>query len=419
MPFVVLVQAGHELPLEPGIDGRGAAGEVELNVAIRDALVTRLRADARFVAIPSPGNLPGGIAVDAALFLHCDGATPAARGFSFGYPVAATAHQALAELIADEFERVPGHPQRRNDNTTRDAAAYYGFRRVNAAAMCLVEHGFVTNATEHAWLQANVAALAEAEYRALCRHFALDQGADFVTTASGLNLRAAPAADATVLTVLERGTPVRVVGPGDGGFRELQVPATGVVGFAASRFLTPAAASPITSDTLLIGGPRATGEQIAARFRTVGHFATNGYGGNAVETIVGYYLEVADEVHVDPLLALAQMALETDYLGSDRAARPECNPAGIGVTQHGQPGVVFGSWKTASRAHVGRLLAYALPAGTGTPEQQSLIAVALGFRPLPDQLRGVAPRLGGLAGTWATAPNYAEAIARVAETMRA
>src|SRR6185503_13084760 len=119
MAIVVLVQAGHELPLEPGISGRGAAGEVELTVAIRDALVARLRADARFEAIPSPGNLPDGIAADAALFLHCDGASSTARGFSFGYPTATATHKVLADLIADEFERLPGHPVRRVDNTTR------------------------------------------------------------------------------------------------------------------------------------------------------------------------------------------------------------------------------------------------------------------------------------------------------------
>src|SRR5262249_37088210 len=160
-----------------------------------------------------------------------------------------------------EFERVPGHPQRRDDNTTRDAAGYYGFRRVKATAMCLVEHGFVTNATEHAWLQANVAALAEAEYRALCRHFGLTEGDaadDLVTPASGLNWRGGPSTGAAVLSVLEKGTPVRVVGADDGSFRRLQVPATGLVGFAAAKFLAPSPPGPVTPNTFLIGGPRST-----------------------------------------------------------------------------------------------------------------------------------------------------------------
>jgi hypothetical protein len=38
MSLRVLVQAGHLAPREPGISGLGAAGEVELNTAIRDAL---------------------------------------------------------------------------------------------------------------------------------------------------------------------------------------------------------------------------------------------------------------------------------------------------------------------------------------------------------------------------------------------
>src|SRR5262249_55393050 len=150
-----------------------------------------------------------------------------------------------------------------------------------------------------------------------------DAAEDLVTTASGLNLRGGPSTGAAVLSVLEKGTPVRVVGADDGSFRRLQVPATGLVGFAAAKFLAPSPPGPVTPNTFLIGGPRSTGERIAARFKAAGKFAANGYGENAIDTIVGYYLEAAAASHLDPLLALAQMALETDFLGSDRAGRPE------------------------------------------------------------------------------------------------
>ena len=50
---------------------------------------------------------------------------------------------------------------------------------------------------------------------------------------------------------------------------------------------------------------------------------------------------------------------------------------------------------------------------------RSLIAVALSFRPLPDDLHG-RRGLGGLAGKWARADDArALALAPVAETMRA
>ena len=37
---------------------------------------------------------------------------------------------------------------------------------------------------------------------------------------------------------------------------------------------------------------------------------------------------------------------------------------------------------------------------------------------LPDSLRGVAPSLSGLAGTWARDPAYARKIARIASDIR-
>jgi hypothetical protein len=185
MSLRVLVQAGHLAPLEPGIDGLGAGGEVELNKEIRDALVELLRHDDRFDPIPAPGNLPDGIHVDAALFLHCDGATPSARGFSFGFP-SGEKHKALAHRIRDEFMKLPaGHPPGdRADNGTDDASRYYGFThgRVHTDAMCLIEHGFVSNPTEHKWMRAHVDDLAHAEYVGLCRHFGLQPRDDRTPT---------------------------------------------------------------------------------------------------------------------------------------------------------------------------------------------------------------------------------------------
>jgi hypothetical protein len=176
MSLRVLVQAGHLLPLEPTINGLGAKGEVELNTKIRDALVTLLNHDSRFDGIPAPGNLPDGIHVDAALFLHCDGGPAAARDFRFRFPERGE-HKTTAGRVRSEFLKLPeGHPPgNRPDNNTPDEHHYYGFNhgRVLTDSMCLVEHGFVSNPTEHAWLKAHVGDLARAEYVALCHHFAI------------------------------------------------------------------------------------------------------------------------------------------------------------------------------------------------------------------------------------------------------
>ena len=165
----VLVQAGHLAPREPGIGGLGATGEVQLVKRIRDRLMKLLEKDGRFDGIPVPGDIPDGISVDAALYLHADGFNdPTVGGFSFGFPVT-SGNKKLVALIEDEFLKLPGHPQRRADNGTSDAAQYYAYKRVTTKHEALVEHGFVSNPAEHTWLKDNAGNLAQAEYKAICK----------------------------------------------------------------------------------------------------------------------------------------------------------------------------------------------------------------------------------------------------------
>jgi hypothetical protein len=116
---------------------------------------------------------------------------------------------------------------------------------------------------------------------------------------------------------------------------------------------------------------------------------------------------------------VAQMSEETGHLTSDWSQRPRRNFAGIGVTGAPGVGLSFPDLKTAVRAHTGRLLAYSLPLGAGNQDQKQLIKEALSFRDLPDRLRGAAPTLKGLTGTWAHDPEYADKVARVANDIRA
>jgi hypothetical protein len=152
--------------------------------------------------------------------------------------------------------------------------------------------------------------------------------------------------------------------------------------------------------------------------------------------IIPAYIAQCAAVGLDAAIVLAQLIHETGNLASWWAARPRRNPAGIGVTgrtQGAQPptgiwqqrngwwveGIAFASWKDdAIPAHIGRLLAYALPAGQGTPAQQQLIAQALAIRPLPAAFRGAATRLQGLNGRWAW-PGlfYAQKLAALANTL--
>jgi hypothetical protein len=178
----------------------------------------------------------------------------------------------------------------------------------------------------------------------------------------------------------------------------------------------PAGHAPVTPDSPLLApasAPSARAEQyLLARQH-------GGYSGDDVTKIVGLYYTTATAVGLDPLLVIAQMAEETSHLTSFWSQRPRRNFAGIGVT--GQPGVglSFPDLKTAVHAHTGRLLAYALPSGTGSPAQNQLIDEALAARPLPPQLRGAATTLKGLAGTWAQDPQYAVKLAGVANDIDA
>jgi len=171
------------------------------------------------------------------------------------------------------------------------------------------------------------------------------------------------------------------------------------------------------------------------------------YDPAGIATIITAYHKQATRLGLDWMLAVAQMVHETGYLTSFWSQRPQRNPAGIGVTgefqthapadrvgwayntqrKRWEKGISFPSWADhAIPAHLGRLLAYALKEGEGSPDQQAAIANALRVRPLPAAFRGVAPTLAGLVGTWANPGwsfvngkrvTYAEKIAEIANAL--
>jgi hypothetical protein len=130
-------------------------------------------------------------------------------------------------------------------------------------------------------------------------------------------------------------------------------------------------------------------------------------------------MQVCATAGVDPLIAVAQMCHETGNLTSWWAARPRRNPAGIGVTGEPGAGLSFPTWaRHAIPAHVGRLVAYATDPANRTPEQATLVKIAISYRALPSRLWGSAPTLAGLTGTWATDPDYTEKVAAWAERLK-
>ncbi|MGQ9480566.1 glucosaminidase domain-containing protein [Chloroflexus sp.] len=197
------------------------------------------------------------------------------------------------------------------------------------------------------------------------------------------------------------------------------------------------------------------GPQIAAMDQMSRYILSRPHGEytekDIADVIIPAYLRVCIPVGVDPVLAVAQMIHETGNLTSFWSQRPQRNPAGIGVTgqwqlhqptdlrgwayntqrQRWEVGVRFATWADdAIPAHVGRLLAYALPEGSETPPQRELIAKALGYRPFPRVFRGSAQTLkqlgrahnplGAQGAGWASPGHtYGEAIARLANQILA
>jgi hypothetical protein len=170
----------------------------------------------------------------------------------------------------------------------------------------------------------------------------------------------------------------------------------------------------LTENASLLAAPRVSREQVVSAILSRPHGEYSDY---SVHLIVSHYFRICERARLDPLIVLAQMIHETGNLSSWWAARPRRNPAGLGVTGEPGAGLSFASWERSSMAHVGRLLAYALTDEQANGEQWGLICIALHVRPLPEHLRGAAPTLRGLEGTWATDPQYASKLARTANML--
>jgi hypothetical protein len=169
-----------------------------------------------------------------------------------------------------------------------------------------------------------------------------------------------------------------------------------------------------SENSKLLAQPRGDAERAVA---FIDHRSRGEYETGAIREIVDRYFDTCATVGLDPFFAVVQMSHETGFLSSHWSQRPRRNPAGIGVTGAPGVGISFPTWTKAVRAHVGRLLAYAIAPGHGTDAQRALISEALAVRPLGSDKRGVAPTLGRLEGTWAADTLYAEKLVRLGNEM--
>ena len=172
----------------------------------------------------------------------------------------------------------------------------------------------------------------------------------------------------------------------------------------------PVSDDPITADSLLLG--RASGRRMQViNFIKARLPATSEYKGD-VETIVNFYWQYAPPAGIDPFLAAAQCVLETDALQSPLAARPQRNPARLGLrdpnAQSG--GLAFATWELAVQAQLGHLLAYAV-AAPANDAQRALLAQDPLLPSVPPADRGAGTTLAGLNTRWSDDPTYGARLA--------
>jgi hypothetical protein len=155
--------------------------------------------------------------------------------------------------------------------------------------------------------------------------------------------------------------------------------------------------------------PRASARRIT---RLVVHQAHAPAAEESVRAYVATYVDVCEEVGLDSLLVVSQLVVETSKLREAGTSpyldwlRPPAISQGT-TTPSTQ-------WGDASRAHAGLVLAFAVAPGDETPAQRALMEHGFAKRHVPDNLRGSAPTLDRLVGTWTHRPDYADVLRRFA-----
>jgi len=191
---------------------------------------------------------------------------------------------------------------------------------------------------------------------------------------------------------------------------------------------------PFTENSSIIGYVPLDIEKVLKHFQNIGGtYAVYDY-----REILIDYDKAARKGNINPYIAIAQMAKETDFGRSWWSQRPRRNPAGIGVTgeksQEEKPkdlwafdssenvwkkGYSFPSWEISTQAHIGHLLAYAYKDAELNDDQKYLIATDPRARFIPVAIRGKVKILKDLDGLWAVPGHfYGRSIATIANALR-
>jgi hypothetical protein len=122
-----------------------------------------------------------------------------------------------------------------------------------------------------------------------------------------------------------------------------------------------------------------------------------------VTRLAALYMEESASEGVNADVAFVQMCLETGFLRfGGLVTRDMNNFCGLGAISPEQPGLFFPDEQTGIRAHVQHLKAY------GSPDP--LVGELVDPRYRYVSPRGKSPYIQGLAGTWATDPQYGDKL---------
>ena len=125
-----------------------------------------------------------------------------------------------------------------------------------------------------------------------------------------------------------------------------------------------------------------------------------------------YYIDEAGSEGINSDVAFAQMCLETGYLRFGGLVQPEFhNYCGLGAMDAEHPGEIFETEELGVRAHIQHLQAYA------TTEDVKLNKELVDPRYNWVHKTKYVEDIFGLAGNWATDPNYGQKIDSILERM--
>lgn len=245
-PIVVALQPGHwkidELPEESKRRPRsigavhGSAREVDINLAVVDALVPMLEAE-NWRVIVVPATVPPGLRADVFISIHADwGLDPDRRGWKLAPPWRpSVASREISDALKSSFRE---EPQLKEDvgGVTVGMRGYFGFssHRYRHASSpytpaVLIELGFVTNAGDRELMLSQPEYFAGIIHRGLERHFYTRGRSDISSLVprefetmrageSGAVVRRNPESSSSIIHRFEAGDFLRPVDSTDGWY---------------------------------------------------------------------------------------------------------------------------------------------------------------------------------------------------------